>query len=89
LIARTIRSQTAAIIGNIMLAVPGAMLIAMAYRAATGHHYIDQTKATHLLHDANPTAQTLFYAAAAGICLFLAGQIAGYFDNVCAYNRIP
>ncbi|SKC66461.1 Site-specific recombinase [Burkholderia sp. YR290] len=89
LIARTIRSQTAAIIGNIMLAVPVAMLIAMAYRTATGHHYIDQTKAMHLLHDANPTAQTLFYAAAAGICLFLAGQIAGYFDNVCAYNRIP
>jgi site-specific recombinase len=32
---------------------------------------------------------TLVYAAIAGVCLFLAGQIAGYYDNLCVYNRIP
>ena len=29
------------------------------------------------------------YAAIAGICLFVAGLISGYFDNYAAYNRIP
>jgi site-specific recombinase len=31
----------------------------------------------------------LFYAAIAGVCLFLSGLIAGYHDNVAVYNKIP
>ena len=31
----------------------------------------------------------VIYAAIAGVCLFVAGLISGYFDNYAAYNRIP
>ena len=31
----------------------------------------------------------MLYAAVAGVCLFLAGLIAGYYDNLCSYSRIP
>ena len=30
----------------------------------------------------------LFFAAIAGVCLFLAGLISGYYDNLAAYERI-
>jgi hypothetical protein len=31
----------------------------------------------------------VFYAAIAGVCLFISGLISGYYDNYAAYNRIP
>jgi site-specific recombinase len=31
----------------------------------------------------------VFHAAIAGVCLFLAGLISGYFDNLASYARIP
>ena len=31
----------------------------------------------------------VFYAAIAGVCLFLSGLIAGHHDNLAMYNRIP
>ncbi|MCG5077362.1 site-specific recombinase [Paraburkholderia tagetis] len=89
LIVRTMRSQTAAIFGNVALAVPVAMLIGFAYRQVIGHSFLSPERATHLLGEVAFKPSTLIYAAIAGICLFLAGQINGYCDNVCAYERIP
>ncbi|WP_413189280.1 recombinase [Paraburkholderia sacchari] len=89
LIVRTMRSQTAAIFGNVALAVPVAMLIGFAYQQVMGHPFLSPERATHLLGEVAFKPSTLIYAAIAGICLFLAGQINGYCDNVCAYERIP
>lgn len=90
LVARTLRSQLAAIAGNVGLAVPAAMLFAAAAFALTGAHYVAPEKAVHLLQEIDPAGSgALLYAAVAGVCLFLAGLIAGYYDNLCAYNRIP
>ncbi len=89
-IVRTVRTQLAAIAGNLGLAVPTAMLIALFVRLATGEHFVNEQKALHMLHDSHPLASgAVIYAAVAGCCLFLAGLIAGYYDNLCAYNRIP
>lgn len=90
IIAQTMRSQTIAIIGNVVLAVPMAMLIAWLVYAATGAHFIPTYKAEHLLAEINPIhSGALFYAAIAGVCLFLSGLIAGYHDNIAVYNKIP
>jgi site-specific recombinase len=89
LIVRTMRSQTAAIFGNVALAVPVAMGLGLAYRQIMGHPFISAERATDLLHEVAFKPSTLIYAAIAGVCLFLAGQINGYCDNVCAYERIP
>ena len=88
-IVRIMRSQTAAIFGNVALAVPVAMLIGFAYRQVTGHPLLSPDRAAHLLGEVAFKPSTLIYAAIAGVCLFLAGQINGYCDNVCAYERIP
>ena len=89
LIARTVRSQLAAIIGNLGLAIPVAIGVSLAFEAATGQHYIDSTKARTLLQEIDPRGGALFFAAVAGVCLFLSGLISGYYDNLSAYNRIP
>lgn len=90
LVARTLRTQFAAIIGNIGIAVPTAIIIALAIGWHNGEHFIDVAKARHLLDEIDPLASgAVLYAAVAGVCLFLAGLIAGYYDNLCAYNRIP
>ena len=84
-----IRSQLAAILGNVLVAMPTAMLVAVALANATGRPFIDAEKARHLLHSISPfDSMALFYAGIAGVCLFLAGLISGYYDNLAAYERI-
>jgi site-specific recombinase len=90
LIARTMRTQLASIVGNIGLAIPVALLIAYLVQHFSGVHFVTPAKAKHLLHDIDLfSAGTLIFAGVAGVCLFLAGLIAGYYDNLCSYSRIP
>ncbi|TDK61354.1 recombinase [Sapientia aquatica] len=90
LVVQVIRTQFIAILGNVMIAMPTAYAIAWAWYGATGHHFIDPTKAHHLLEELNPFASlALFHAAIAGVCLFLSGLISGYYDNKASYNHIP
>ena len=90
MIANTMRSQIIAIFGNVVLAVPVAMLIALGIFYLTGAHAVLPEKAQHILHDIDPFhTGAMFYAAIAGVCLFLAGLIAGYHDNLAVYNKIP
>ena len=90
LIVRVARTQFIAIVGNVVLAFPTALAIAMLGFWATGSHWIPPDKAQHLLSDIDPWhSLALFHAAIAGVCLFLAGLISGYHDNKALYNRIP
>lgn len=90
LIVRTMRSQFIAIFGNVLTAFLLPVAIAYAILLNTGAHYLDPDKARHLLEDQHPLhSLAWFHAAIAGVCLFLAGLISGYFDNKAVYNRIP
>ncbi len=89
IIVRTIRSQLAAIAGNVGVAIPVAILVSLAVHAATGDTFITAEKAHHLLNDVDPLSGAPLFAAVAGVCLFLSGLIAGYYDNLAAYDRIP
>lgn len=89
LIARTVRSQIAAIAGNVGVAVPTAMLLALIVWLTSGDHFVSPEQARHLLGEVDPLGPAIFFAAIAGVCLFLSGLIAGYYDNLSAYGRIP
>ncbi|TXI36418.1 MAG: preprotein translocase subunit TatB [Methylophilus methylotrophus] len=90
IVAQTTSSQTIAILGNVVVVIPVAILIDWLIMEATGHHFIGTEKAHALLDSNNPLISlTAWYAAVAGVCLFLSGLIAGYHDNLAAYNRIP
>jgi site-specific recombinase len=88
LINKVFRTQYMAVLGNLATAIPVAWLIAMGWRKLTGHHLVSPEKAMHLLRDIDPIHEpTLIYAAIAGVCLFVAGLISGYYDNQALYTR--
>ena len=89
LVVDILRTQFVAIMGNILLAMPVALLISLAWLQYTGAPMIDADKASHLLHDLDPFhSLALPHAAIAGVYLFLSGLIAGYYDNLAVYNKI-
>ncbi len=90
LIARTTRSQIVAILGNVSVAIPIAIGVSMLIFLLSGQQAIPVEEAEKLLAGHHPfTSGALIFAGVAGVCLFLSGLIAGYFDNLATYNRIP
>jgi site-specific recombinase len=89
LINKVFRTQCVAVLGNLATVLPVAWLIAMLWHKATGTHLVTPDKAMHLLHDIDPFhSLALMYAAVAGVCLFVAGLISGYYDNKALYTRM-
>lgn len=89
LIVKVLRTQFVAVLGNIVVAMPLAWLVAVSYAALAGQPLVSPEKALHLLHDIDPfNTLALWYAAIAGVCLFVAGLISGYYDNSALYTRM-
>jgi site-specific recombinase len=89
LINKVFRTQCVAVLGNLATALPVAYLLAVLYAGVAGHSLVTPEKARHMLHDIDPIASlSLFYAAIAGACLFLAGLISGYYDNKALYTGL-
>jgi site-specific recombinase len=89
LIVDLIRSQIAAILGNVLIAIPTAIIINLALSKLIGQPIMGAEKAGKLIHELSPfESLALFHAAIAGVCLFVAGLISGYYDNLAAYERI-
>lgn len=89
LIVDIMRTQFIAIMGNVLVAIPLAFAISWAWLWYTGSPMISFDMADHLLHELNPLLSLAIpHAAIAGIYLFLAGLIAGYYDNMAVFNQI-
>lgn len=89
LVVDILRTQFVAIMGNVMVAIPIALIISFAWLQYTGAPMIDSVKAEILLHDLDPfRSLALPHAAIAGVYLFLSGLIAGYYDNLAVYNNV-
>lgn len=88
LVIDVLRSQFAAICGNVLIAFPVALGIAL-WLAHAGLNPVSPDKAAVLLKDLSPLRSlALLHAAIAGVWLFFSGLISGYFDNKAAYDRI-
>ncbi|MDD0824412.1 recombinase [Mannheimia sp. AT1] len=79
------RSQSIAVIGNVLIAISVAATIAYYYFQHFGMPLLDEESISYQLSAIDPTKGTLWYAAIAGVWLFLAGIISGYFDNRSNY----
>ena len=89
LIIKVFRTQFIAVTGNLAMVFPVAYLISVGWLHLFGHHLVTPDKAQHLLHDLDPLhSLALFHAAIAGVCLFLAGLISGYYDNRALYTHM-
>lgn len=89
LVVDIMRTQFIAIIGNISVAMPVALLVAYFWGVYYGTPMIDTKMAGYLLHDLDPLRSlSLPHAGLAGVFLFLAGLISGYYDNLATHNQI-
>lgn len=85
----TVRTQFVAVLGNVGLAFPLACLIALAWAPLTGAPIATPEKLHHMLEEIHPLASgALFFAAVAGVGLFLSGLVSGYFDNQARYLEL-
>ncbi len=82
------RSQLAAILGNVLVALPVAIAIGVGLSYWLGEPAITVGKAAHLIDDLDPLSWAIPHAAIAGCYLFLSGLITGYFDNRASYDEI-
>ena len=79
LIFQVSRSQFAAVAGNVILAL--LVSFGVAYFIINSHQVILSDEESHYYLKGLEPLSALFFAATAGVWLFLSGLIAGYFDN--------
>lgn len=89
LIINIIRTQFVAILGNISIAIPTTAIITYLWQYFLDEPLLNHAKANIVLHSLNPfTSLAIPHAAIAGVCLFLSGLLAGYFDNMAIYRKV-
>jgi site-specific recombinase len=83
------RGQWTAVLGNVAIALPLAVLLTWGAQAALGLGLADAPKSRALLDQLDPLGGTFFFAAIAGVCLFFSGVVSGYCDNLGVFHRLP
>lgn len=84
-----VRTQFIAVLGNVGLALPVACLIALAWPLLFGHPAAPTAKVEHMMQELHPLRSgALFFAAVAGVGLFLSGLVSGYYDNQARYRQL-
>ena len=84
------RSQFVAVVGNVSVALPVAVGLGWIYHLTMGAPVLDAAGVDYQLQALSPfVGLALFHAAIAGVWLFVAGLISGFFDNRCAYLDLP
>lgn len=90
MVARTVRSQLAAIIGNLGMVVPAALALEFLARLITGRPLLDVEHAKQTVEMLDPLGSpSLFYAAITGVCLWLSSLCAGAVENWAVVRRLP
>nr|WP_279343805.1 site-specific recombinase [Variovorax terrae] len=84
-----VRSQVAAVLGNVGMVAPCVLLLSWGIQAASGHPMIGRPEADYVLHSLhllNPS--TLLFAAFTGVLLFASSLIAGWAENWFVLHRL-
>ncbi|MEW6336734.1 MAG: hypothetical protein ACOY3Y_15835 [Acidobacteriota bacterium] len=88
--ARIVRSQLAAVAGNVLVVALGAVGFVHLWSLVRSTPFLSQAEAAAVYAALSPVnSGTVFYAALTGVILWLASVAGGWFDNFCAYHRLP
>jgi site-specific recombinase len=87
-VTHLVRSQVAAIVGNLALVAPAVLLISSAMWFAFGAPMIDPSVAKHVLQDLTVLGPTALFAALTGVLLFASSIIAGWTENWFVLHRL-
>ncbi|MBC7547743.1 MAG: site-specific recombinase [Polaromonas sp.] len=83
-----VRSQAAAVFGNVFLVVPAVLLVNTAVTLLMGRPMIGQQEARHVLHTLTLLGPTLLWAGFTGVILFAASMIGGWAENWFVLHRL-
>ena len=84
-----LRSQFAAILGNVGLVMPVVVLLSMGlHRLGWAQRIMDPFHAQYILAQHNVLGPTALFAAATGVLLFASSLIAGWVENWFVFNRL-
>ncbi|RZI65449.1 MAG: recombinase [Variovorax sp.] len=87
-VTHLVRSQVAAVLGNVGVVVPAVLAIAFALQRVLGRPPLDAAHATEVLHGLSLAGPTMFYAAFTGLLLFAASIVAGWTENAFVLHRL-
>ena len=89
-VAAITRTQTVVTLGNLVGAVPVALLIDLLIRWQTGKSFLTDEQAVHGVQSLDPLLSlTIPFAALTGCFLWLSSLCAGWTANWMAVNRLP
>lgn len=87
-VGHLVRSQVAAVAGNLALVVPGVLLLCGAWFLAFGQMPIDAAQARYVLDSLTLLGPTALFAAGTGVLLFASSIVAGWAENWFVLQRL-
>jgi site-specific recombinase len=87
-VAHLVRSQVAAIIGNVALVFPVVLVLSWALQRLWGHPLIDAAQSEHVLHSLTLLGPCLLFAGFTGVLLFASSLIGGWVENWFVLHRL-
>jgi site-specific recombinase len=87
-VANLVRSQVAAVLGNVGVVVPAMLGLALLAQLALGRPLLDAAHAASTLQSLSLFGPTALYAAATGVLLFAASIVAGWTENAFVLHRL-
>lgn len=87
-ITHLVRSQVAAVLGNVLVVFPAVLALALLIAQATGAPAITEKQAAHVFESLHLLGPSLFFAAFTGVLLFLSSIIAGWTENWFVLHRL-
>jgi site-specific recombinase len=87
-VAALIRSQAAAVAGNLALCFPIVLAVQIASAQVFGATPVDADEARHVLQSLTLLGPTLLFAAFTGVLLFASSLVAGWAENFFVLHRL-
>lgn len=87
-VTHLMRSQAAAVLGNVSLVVPAVLLVNTAVWLVMGRPMINAEEARHVLSTLTLLGPTLIWASFTGVILFSASMIAGWVENWFVLHKL-
>jgi site-specific recombinase len=87
-VANLVRSQVAAVLGNVLVVVPTMVGLALLVQYALGRPLLDAAHAAATLNSLSLLGPTALFAAFTGILLFSASIVAGWTENAFVLHRM-
>ncbi|KQR37938.1 site-specific recombinase [Acidovorax sp. Leaf160] len=87
-VTHLVRSQVAAVLGNVLVVFPAVIGITLAIAHFTGEPAISHAHARHVLESLHVLGPSLLFAAFTGVLLFSSSIIAGWAENWFVLHRL-